>query len=186
MEPENVHEEQLNLMLQARASLQTRELLKQALARLNLRPKALEIRFDLRGRAAGQARCGSRGPWIIRYNPVLLRQNGERFIAETVPHEVAHLVAYHRHGPRIRPHGAEWRAIMGQLGATPERCHQYDLSHIPRRTTRVFTYHCACAEHQLTSIRHRRILAGQTYLCRRCAEPLRPGARRSSPIGPSG
>jgi len=185
MEPAIVRTDQSDLMLQAQATEQTRKLLQQALARLNLRARELEIRFDLRGRAAGQARCGSRDPWLIRYNAVLLRENGERFIAETVPHEVAHLVAYHRHGPRIRPHGPEWQAIMGQLGATPERCHQYDLSHVPRRTTRVYTYHCACGEHQLTSIRHRRILAGRTYLCRRCAKPLRPGAPASSPTTPS-
>jgi SprT protein len=167
--------EELDLWLQAQVTAKTGELLRRALSPLDLHANRLEIRFDLRGRAAGQARYGSTGPWVIRYNPVLLRENGDSFLASTVPHEVAHLIAFLRYGPRIRPHGAEWRAIMEQFGATPERCHRYDLSRIPRRATRVFTYHCACSEHRLTGIRHRRVLAGQIYLCRRCAEALRPG-----------
>lgn len=174
--------------LLTRAIARTQELLSQAAADLGVRVKTLEIRFDLRGRAAGQARYGTRqgigGPWIIRYNPVLLRENPDSFIAQTVPHELAHVVAFVRHGHRIRPHGPEWRAIMEQFGAAPERCHRYDLARIPRRATRVFPYHCGCGEHQLSSIRHHRVLAGQTYLCRRCAGPLRPGWGAPSPVDP--
>ena len=171
IDPERPHS-----TLEIQAAARTRDLLALAFAHFGLGLRALEIRFDLRGRAAGQARYSARGPWIIRYNAILLRENPESFLAETIPHEVAHLVTFLRHGPRVRPHGPEWRAIMAQLGAKPERCHRYDLSRIPGRATRVFTYHCACGEHQLTSIRHHRILAGQTYLCRRCAAPLRPGS----------
>jgi SprT protein len=120
--------------LWSEATARTRDLLRQALSRLGMGPQELEIRFDLRGGAAGQARGGGRGPWIIRYNPILLRENPESFIAETVPHEVAHMVAYLRYGRSIRPHGPEWRAIMAQFGAEPERCHRYDLSGVARRT----------------------------------------------------
>jgi SprT protein len=175
--------DRLDSPLLARAATRTREILDQAFAHWGLSARAVEIRFDLRGRAAGQARYGPHDPWVIRYNPLLLLENPGAFIAETVPHEVAHLIAFLRHGPRIRPHGPEWRAIMEQLGAVPERCHRYDVSRIPRRVARVFTYHCACAEHELTSIRHHRVLAGQTYLCRRCAGPLRPGGRASAQPG---
>ncbi len=172
------------------AIARTGELLSQAAVDLGVRVKSLEIRFDLRGRAAGQARCGAphgiRGPWTIRYNPVLLRENPDSFLAETIPHEVAHVVAFKRHGHRIRPHGPEWRAIMEQFGAAPERCHRYDLSRVPRRATRFFLYHCGCGEHQLSTIRHHRVLAGQTYVCRRCTGPLRPGRGIPSPVDPSG
>jgi SprT protein len=185
IEPSTDNRDPQHLRLQTQAMARTRDLLNQAVSRLGIRARDLEIRFDLRGRAAGQARYGGPGLWIIRYNPVLLHENPQRFIAETVPHEVAHVVAFVRYGHRIRPHGPEWRAIMEQFGATPERCHRYDLSRVPRRATRVFPYHCGCREHELTSIRHHRVLAGQTYLCRRCATPLRPGRRALSQVDPA-
>lgn len=171
-----------DLRLQALARARTSDLLGQAIRQWGLTTKAVEIRFDLRGRAAGQARYGGPGPWVIRYNPVLLRENPERFMAETIAHEVAHVVAYARHGHRIRPHGPEWRAIMEHFGAAPERCHGYDVSRVPGRATRLFPYHCGCANHQLSSIRHHRVLAGRIYLCRHCAAPLRPGRRGLSAL----
>lgn len=177
--PEGPRPEQVEdaAALQQRVADYTRTLLAEAGSWLRLRVPDTQIRFDLRGRAAGQARCGARSPWVIRYNPVLLGANGERFLADTVPHEVAHLIAFAHHGPRIRPHGLEWRAIMHHFGVAPERCHQYDLSGLPVRSLRVFEYHCDCNGHRLSSIRHNRVLAGGHYVCRRCATTLRPGPR---------
>ena len=153
----------------------TRALLVHAGHWLRINAPEAQIRFDLRGRAAGQARFGPRGPWVVRYNPVLLCANAEDFLATTVPHEVAHLVAYALHGARIRPHGPQWRAIMQYFGVAPERCHRYDLSAVRSRALREYDYHCTCRGHRLSSIRHNRVLAGGTYICRRCAAPLRPG-----------
>ncbi len=154
----------------------TRTLLAEAAAWLRSAPPDPQIRFDLRGRAAGQARFGARGPWVIRYNPVLLRANGEDFLATTVPHEVAHLIAFARHGSGIRPHGTEWQAIMRHFGAAPERCHRYDVcARAGPHASGSSPYHCDCRGHRLSSIRHHRVLAGRTYICRRCATPLRPG-----------
>lgn len=161
--------------LPGRVMARTRALLQAASQRLGVQTPDPQIRFDLRGRAAGQVRCGSRGPWVIRYNPVLMQANAEDFLSTTVPHEVAHLVAYARYGRRIRPHGPEWRSVMRFYGVVPERCHRYDLSDVSGRTLRQFDYHCSCRDHRLSSIRHHRVLAGRAYLCRRCATPLRPG-----------
>ena len=161
--------------LQGRVAAQTRALLAQAGQWLRIGIQEPQIRFDLRGRSAGQARVGSRGPWVVRYNPVLLEANAEDFLATTVPHEVAHLVAYARHGSRIRPHGPEWQAIMRHFGVAPERCHRYDLSALSVRSVREFDYHCTCRGHRLSSIRHHRVLAGRDYICRHCATTLRPG-----------
>ncbi|MBS1201819.1 MAG: hypothetical protein H6R22_328 [Chromatiaceae bacterium] len=138
----------------------SRRLLRQAADWLGIRMPEPEICFDLRGRTAGQVRFGRGRPCMIRYNLVLLRENTDAFLAETVPHEVAHLIAFARYGSRIRPHGSEWRAVMEYLGAEP--------------------YHCGCRNHRLSSIRHNRVLAGYTYLCRRCSGPLCPG-RHSDP-----
>jgi SprT protein len=135
-----------------------------------------DIRFDLRGLAAGQARFGPGKLTQIRFNPLLLRENPSEFIDQTVPHECAHVLAYCRHGRGIRPHGPEWQAIMLHWGAQPERCHRFDVSRSVTRRVREFDYHCDCREHRLSTIRHRRVLGGQVYLCRHCAGPLRPGA----------
>jgi SprT protein len=165
--------------LKARVVDRTMDLLHEAGSWLCLALPEPEVRFDLRGRAAGQARFGGprpgTGSWLIRYNPALLAANADDFLAETVPHEVAHLAAFARHGTRIRPHGPEWRAIVRRLGGVGERCHRYDLASAPVRELCRFDYHCGCRNHRLSSIRHRRVLAGQVYVCRSCAGPLRPG-----------
>lgn len=130
------------------------------------------IRFDLRGRAAGQVRIHQARTWEIRYNPTLLAQNPEDFLAQTLPHEVAHLVVYRLFGRQIRPHGPQWRAVMTFFGAPPERCHRYDLTGVSTRSVRRYDYRCGCRVHRLSSIRHNRIGAGGVYLCRHCGEAL--------------
>lgn len=162
-------------LLQDRVRERTFRLLAEAAAWLRIPPPNPSIRFDLRGRSAGQARLAARQPPLIRYNPALLQANPEDFLASTVPHEVAHLVAFARHGAQIRPHGPEWEAIMRHFGVEPKRCHAYDVSGVKSRSLRELDYHCACRGHRLTSIRHHRVLAGQTYICRQCGAPLRPG-----------
>lgn len=130
------------------------------------------IRFDLRGTNAGQARLDAERHCTIRYHPLLLLRYGEAFIAQTVPHEVAHCLVFLRYGHRAKPHGAEWRALMRQFGAAPRRCHEYAVADLPRRQLRHFAYRCACRVHYLTAIRHQRVLRGRHYLCKRCGAPL--------------
>ena len=43
---------------------------------------------------------------------------GSRHLEEVVVHEVAHVVAWWRHG-RVRPHGAEWKALVRAAGHAP-------------------------------------------------------------------
>jgi SprT protein len=136
-------------------------------------PQAI-IRFDLRGRSAGMVRFAAGCTPEIRYNPQLLAENEEQFLARTVPHEVAHLVVRELFGAAVRPHGGEWKAVMGFFGADPSRCHDFDVSRSQVRRLPRFLYRCGCRCHELTSIRHRRIRNGQSYLCRACKQPLTP------------
>ncbi len=154
----------------------TRALLLVAARHYRIPVPQVEIRFDLRGRAAGQARLFAKGRPVIRYNPLLLEENGEKFMARTVPHEAAHVIVFRLHGTRIRPHGPEWRDVMDLFGADKRRCHDFDTSRSRARTPSRYTYHCTCREHELSSIRHKRILAGQAYYCRACKEELRSGS----------
>ena len=138
-----------------------------------------EIRFDLRGKAAGQLRTHPNRPPRIRYNPAILIRHPEDFLAQTVPHETAHLAAYRLYGNRIKPHGHEWQHVMSVFGARPERCHNFDVDGLGARRMTRFNYHCQCQTHRLTSIRHGRIQEGQIYRCRGCGGDLRSGAHPS-------
>ncbi|NCA88240.1 MAG: hypothetical protein EOM92_04790 [Gammaproteobacteria bacterium] len=156
------------------ADTRTLTLLERAARHFGLLTPRVEIRCDLRGRGAGQVRRQAGQLWTVRYNPALLARHGEDFLARTVPHEVAHIIAFHRHGPRIQPHGPEWQAIMRLFGVPPTRCHDYDVSDLQTRTLDRFPYRCGCRSHLLTSIRHHRIQRGQRYLCRACGQALVP------------
>lgn len=153
----------------------TQALLQRAALAYRLAVPVLEVRFDLRGTAAGQARALEPLRFLIRYHPELLARQPGPFLARTVPHEVAHVVTFCRYGARVRPHGPEWRALMGFFGAEATRCHDFDLRDMPRRRLQRFPYHCACGAHSLTSIRHRRIQLGTRYRCPNCGETLRAG-----------
>ncbi len=71
------------------------------------------IEWNLRGSFAGRADGRNNR---MRLNPVLLCENTEDFIKQTVPHEVAHLANRTVHGPHVRPHGPEWKSMMRALG----------------------------------------------------------------------
>ncbi|MEE9357423.1 SprT family zinc-dependent metalloprotease [Candidatus Vondammii sp. HM_W22] len=148
-------------------------LLRQAERHYNRTMPEIEIRFDLRGRGAGMVCFPVIGKPSIRYNKLLLKENFEIFLAETVPHEIAHLVARTLFGKKIRPHGAEWKSVMDYFGIEAKRCHDFDVSRSSRRSLERFNYLCSCREHQLTSIRHNRAQAGTVYSCRRCGEVLK-------------
>jgi SprT protein len=158
----------------AKAQEQTRRLLRKAASQFAVSLPDPEIRFDLRGKAAGMALFQGKHHAVIRYNRGMLIDHGDAFIERTVPHEVAHLVARHLHGASIRPHGKEWREIMGFFGADSKRCHNFPVREEDRRRMRYFDYRCSCQDHSLSAIRHHRHLAGVAYLCRRCGSALRP------------
>ncbi|QDU96226.1 SprT family zinc-dependent metalloprotease [Lignipirellula cremea] len=76
------------------------------------------------------------GDALIGYNPLLARirlspliwqnaSDSER--RETVIHETCHIVAWHLHGTKIKPHGVEWRQAMEQCGVEANRCHNIPL-----------------------------------------------------------
>lgn len=153
--------------------------IEQARGILGLTPRQLplpELRFNLRGRAAGQALLSRRRGQAdaIRINADLLASHPRNMIDETVPHEVAHVAIHRRYnqgGRRVRPHGPEWKALMQAFGVTDETCHNLPVT--PARQLRRFRYACGCDEPAwLTSIRHRRAQNGTVYRCRRCGQPL--------------
>jgi SprT protein len=150
-------------------SLRAAELERRAASRAGLTPCPPRLAFDLRGTRAG---CAS-ADGCIRLNPVLLRENPADFLAQTLPHEVAHWVVF-RWRPGATPHGTEWRQVMHWLDAPARRCHGFDVERARIRTLRRHPYACACRAHAVSAILHRRIQGGAAYRCRACGSVLRP------------
>ena len=151
----------------------TMDCLQQAGQMFQFSPASVAVTFDLTGSAAGMYRVYGTDR-VIRYNPYIFAKYFANNLAVTVPHEVAHYVTDRLYGLRnIRPHGVEWKTVMRSLGADPCVTASYDLSGVPVRRQRRFSYRCECSTHQLSSCRHNKIQRGQSsYLCRRCGSAL--------------
>jgi SprT protein len=147
-----------------------------------------EINFSLGGATtAGQAWGGG---WLVKFHMGYLRENKDDYIKRTVPHEVAHLVAFkiwtifggrltssgikwdsNKKWQKIKPHGKEWKYVMEEVFGLPSsRCHSYKkpVGYIAN----VFEYACNCKTYELSIIRHRRALKGSGYRCNKCKQPL--------------
>jgi len=131
------------------------------------------VTFDLQGRAAGMYRVQKRQR-CIRYNPYIFAKYFADNLANTVPHEVAHYLTDMLYGPgNVRPHGEEWRSVMCLLGAEPAVSCRYDLSGVPIRRQRRFSYRCDCGPHAISAVRHNRVQRGSgRYVCRQCHTEL--------------
>ena len=57
--------------------------------------KPIEIDYSLRGRTAGQANATRS---IIKINTILLVENFEHYVKQTIGHEVAHIIQYTIYG----------------------------------------------------------------------------------------
>lgn len=117
----------------------TKELIAKAEKHFDKKLKMPEIRYDIKNWDVGRAYMPSN---VIRYNLILLVENEEHFIANVVPHEVAHNVNRMVNKPapgkkRLMPHGKEWKSIMKDVfDVEPSVKHSYDVSSIqksPRR-----------------------------------------------------
>jgi len=140
--------------------------------KLNMNMKTPRLDFSLRGTTAGIYRSKTH---TIRVNMVLLSENFEHYLDQTIPHELAHGLTHFRYGltRRIRPHGNEWKSVMRAIGKNPSRCHTYDVSNAQvRKVSKGFKYACGCKTYDFTIIRHRRAMKALTmggkYACRRC------------------
>jgi SprT protein len=132
--------------------------------------------FSLRGTMGG---AYSPAKHTVKVNLVLLSENFEDYLEQTIPHELAHGFVRHKWGNSyrgrvVRSHGREWKSVMRALGKEPTRCHSYDVDNARvRRVAKQYRYACACQEFELTSIRHNRIRDAKTYSCKRCRQPLK-------------
>ena len=139
------------------------------------------IYYDVKGVHAGFAKFKT---WSIHFNPILAHENWESFITEIVPHEVCHIAVWHwcKYFKKSipKPHGVKWKTMMLEVGVTPNRTHNYDVSNVRAKKIKEFQYFCTCATPIIvSSIIHNRILKGDLYRCRKCHESLANGTLKS-------
>lgn len=122
----------------------------------------MNIRFDLRGRAAGQA--GRKGlNYFMRFNKdMMLNEGWDHLIKDTVPHELAHIICF-ANGSDFG-HGLFWRRTCRELGGSGERCHTEAVTYAKGRTY-VYTSSTGYTVN-LSEVKHRRIQAGSSYTFR--------------------
>lgn len=128
--------------------------------------QAPTISYEVRGLKAGVAYLQRNE---VRFNPVLLEENGEEFVNQVVPHELAHILVYQQFG-RVAPHGKEWKMVMETvLGVPAEIYHCFDTANVAKQ----FDYACECQTHHLSVRRHNAIQTGKlVYLCKKCKKTL--------------
>ena len=76
------------------------------------------------GNVAGRAVYG---PNEVRLNLVYAITQGRDMLEDTLPHEIAHIMAYQLFGREVAGHGKEWKECYRMLtkGKDPTRCHTY-------------------------------------------------------------
>ena len=88
-----------------------------------------ELVIATAGQTAGWARWRRRNgtvSWHIDLNQIYLVSHAQDMLEDTLPHEIAHVLAWQRYGTDTQPHGKEWIAMFGALtGRCPTRCHDY-------------------------------------------------------------
>lgn len=133
----------------------------------------IPVKFDLRGTTAGMFCSRQHGlNKYFRVNLTIAKDNLDDYLDRTVPHEVAHYIVneHYKHYSyrRVQPHGYEWQNVMISIfGLEPSRCHSYNVDSI-----NPFVYKCACKTHNLSKIRHGRVMRGSTYHCSKCRTKL--------------
>lgn len=89
------------------------------------------VSFHLRGRVAGLAGCricAGVKTYSLKFNCELIEsKHFDDMMQDTVPHEIAHLIAWSRPDLAARGHNAAWKRICVALGGTGARCHTYDV-----------------------------------------------------------
>lgn len=132
---------------------------------LNTNYQEPKVSYKPKGSVAG---CAFLTRWEIQLNSIMLNENGEKFINEVVPHELAHLITFQKFG-KVKPHGQEWQYIMSEImKKEPKVTHNFNIKR------NEYVYICNCQEHYLSPIRHNKIRKNKTsYQCRKCGTILK-------------
>lgn len=119
----------------------------------------IEIYFDLKGRAAGQA-GRYHGRYYMRFNQDMIQTHAwDHVFKDTVPHELAHVICMYL--GTDQGHGQTWRRTCQWLGGSGSTCHAEKVVYA-RGNTYAYTTTRGVQVH-VSSIRHQRVQQGLVY-----------------------
>lgn len=128
------------------------------------------------GRSAGYAQYKPL-PMRCKYHLALFAHYGKRAIDRTVPHEIAHIIAYYVYAET--GHGRHWRRINKVLGGEDSIYHDFVVASLGRTVTQYEWLAEDGTKMWLGPIQHRRALAGKQYIMRgSSAGTIAPTGRR--------
>ena len=127
-----------------------------------------DVRWRMNNRLTSTAGRAFLAERRIEFSSKLYSENQEKFLADTVGHEFAHIVAFDLYGDR--GHGSGWYAVMRDLGIESSRCHDYKVE---KKTAKTYDYVCACQVHKVSPQRKSWITRGKIYKCIKCNQPIR-------------
>lgn len=134
-------------------------------------PSLPKTEYNIRGSSAGQVRYTREGVERLRFNLTLAKQNLNEFLTRTVPHELGHILAFYRHGPKAG-HGQGWKQACKDLGMKEiTRCHNYK---VPRSARKPHDVQCVTCKEVffVTKKVYKRILENQRYSHNPCKSKL--------------
>jgi SprT protein len=125
-----------------------------------------DVKFSMNGRLTSTAGRAFLEEGRLEFSKVLYIQNVEKFLEDTVPHELAHIVAFRVFGDK--GHGVHWKHIMNFLGYDANRCHNYAVQR--RSSAKTYSYTCGCKDkiHEVSAQRQAWINKGKRYCCEKC------------------
>lgn len=129
------------------------------------------IGFFTNGKNAGTAQ---NMPFRVEYNLTVFGSDLERFLNDTVPHEIAHLVCFYM--GLDKGHGKNWKRVCAMLGGNSKRCYQAVEGSIQfqgsRKVTEYF-YIAPCGTSVWVSTqRHNAMTRGKQYRIVTSRQPL--------------
>lgn len=193
------------LSVQHRIEAVVDECIKKAEAHYGKMIKTPEVRYEQTGVVAGRAHI--RHEWYIDINSVLLVENLEDMIHNTVPHEMAHMICAVVYPETLAPrdkvvtrsgrmkrekrevHGPRFYEVCDVLGMDEAaRTHNYDVTNSKKKVDKtIHEYVClGCNKDvKVTAKRHTMILNGtRKYVCAVCKGPIAlKGAIKMQMIG---
>lgn len=121
-----------------------------------------QVYFYETGKAAGLAHGSSK----VGYNITVFAQDPERFINDTVPHEIAHIVCVAMRWDK--GHGKNWKRVCALLGGSAARCYSGEgIEHKMMRNRKQYQYRALCGTIvMLSDVMHNKIQNGETRILR--------------------
>lgn len=144
------------------------ECIKLAEVKFGITMPDVQVRFDLRGRAAGMA-CKRGNLYYIRINKNHLMLGGktwEHMIDNVIPHEIAHTVCQFNPGFG-RKHDGGWKRVCIALGGNGERCYSDEDAPEAIAMLQPYVYITTNgSEVRVTKVIHKKIQSGHSYAYR--------------------